>query len=399
MPGVEVFFSETDLSFVKGKRVGIVTNHTGVDQNFVSTIERCKSHKAPFRVTAIFAPEHGINGREYAYEQVAHSEDHRGVPIYSLHGTTRRPTKQMLSNVDVLIYDIQDVGVRSYTYISTLFYVMEEAARYKKRVVVLDRPNPISGEVVDGPLLEQKWRSFIGYINVPFCHGMTVGELAKYFNAEYKVGCDLRVIPMKGWQRDMSFKDTGLGWVPMSPHIPEPDSPLYYATTGCIGELGLVNIGVGYSLPFKLIGAEWIDAYRFAKLLNKQKMPGVHFIPFHYKPFYGSYRGKNLNGVKIQITNPKIYKPCSTQFAILGILKSMYPSQMLGSMQKIQPANRSAFCKAFGTDKIFSLVQKEKYCTWKLIAYDQKNRERFQKKREKYLFPCYNASKQNRARP
>ena len=198
---------------------------------------------------ALFSPEHGLTGLAYSWEKVKdHKED--GIPVYSLHGETRRPTAAMLKDLDVLIYDIQDIGVRPYTYISTLFYSMEEAAKRHMQFVVLDRPNPINGHMIDGPMLEEQWRSYIGYINIPYCHGMTIGELAEYFNAEYKIGCNLKVVAMEGWSRDMTFKDTGLHWVPTSPHIPEAETPLFFATTGLIGELNIVNIGIGYTLPF-----------------------------------------------------------------------------------------------------------------------------------------------------
>ena len=199
----------------------------------------------------------------------------------------------MLKGIDLLIYDIQDIGSRSYTFLSTLLYVMEEAAKQQIKVMVLDRPNPINGIVMDGPMLEEKWRSFLGYINVPYCHGMTIGELAQYFNGEYKIGCDLEVIPMKGWKRTMSFKDTHLPWVPTSPHVPEAETALVYPVTGILGELGIVNIGIGYTLPFKLIGAPWIQAEAFAEQLNQQQFPGVRFLPFYYRPFYGKFEGEN----------------------------------------------------------------------------------------------------------
>ena len=214
----------------------------------------------------------------------------------------------MLKDVDILIYDIQDIGSRSYTYITTLFYVMEEAAKAQIPLIVLDRPNPINGLLVEGPMLNERWRSFIGYVNVPYCHGMTVGELALFFNAEYQIGCKLEVIQMQGWKRWMHFEDTGLAWVPTSPHIPEADTPLFYASTGIIGELGIVSIGIGYSLPFKVVGAPWIRAQEFATAMNAQRLPGVHFMPYHFKPFYGLYKEKQCQGVLIRITDPHVFK-------------------------------------------------------------------------------------------
>ena len=231
----------------------------------------------------------------------------------------------MLKKVDVLIYDIQDIGSRTYTYITTLFYVMEEAAKKKIPVIVLDRPNPINGITVDGPMLEEPLRSMVGYINIPYCYGMTIGELAQFFNKEYKVGCYLEVIPMKGWTRSMSYHDTGLPWIPTSPYIPESDTPLYYPITGALGEISLVNIGIGYTLPFKLIGAPWINAMELSNALNTARYPGVYFTPFFYRPFYGKFKNENCEGVLITVSNPLKYKPLATQFLIIETLRKLYP--------------------------------------------------------------------------
>src|SRR5579872_3298425 len=288
--GVDLFFSEGRADQLKGKRIGILTNHTGVDSQKRSTLQLFKERAGEYKITAIFSPEHGLQGQHYAFESVKHGEE-KGIPIYSLHGETRRPKPEMLKDLDIVIYDIQDTGVRAYTYPTTLFYMMEEAAKRGIEVIVLDRPNPINGIIVDGPMLEEKWRSFIGYINVPYCHGMTIGELAQFFNAEYKIGCKLKVVPMKGWNRAMSYRDTGLSWIPPSPNVPEADTPLFCPTTGILGELSILNIGIGFTLPFKVVGAPWVDAKEFADKLNAQKLPGVHFQPFHFRPFWGLYKG------------------------------------------------------------------------------------------------------------
>ena len=260
---------------LKGKRIGLVTNHTAVNCRMESTIDLFKagSKKGLFTLTALFAPEHGLTGSTYAGESILDDEDEEGIPIYSLHGKTRRPTGDMLKQIDVLVYDIQDIGSRSYTYISTLFYAMEECAKKNIQVIVLDRPNPLNGLTVDGPMMEEQYRSFLGYINVPYCHGMTIGELARFFNGEYEIGCKLTVIPMKGWSRRMSFDETGLPWIPTSPYIPEATTAYYYPTTGVLGEFSLVNIGIGFTLPFKVVGAPWIDAKKFAQALNAKNFP------------------------------------------------------------------------------------------------------------------------------
>lgn len=381
--GVDVFFDEGYDIALKGKRVGLVTNHTGVNRDLLLTSDLFKNRS--FKLTALFSPEHGLKGVAYAAEKVMHTKDLNGAPIYSLHGETRRPTEAMLKDVDTMIYDIQDIGVRAYTYATTLFYVMEEASKRDIEVIVLDRPNPMGGALVDGPMLEESFRSYIGYVNVPYCHGMTIGELARFFNEEYKLRCKLKVVPMKGWKRSMVYAETALTWIPPSPHIPESDTPFFSASTGILGEIELVNIGIGYTLPFKVVGAEWIDADVFAQVLNKQKLPGVTFTPFHYRPFYGSYKGVDCHGVLIVINDYKKYKPLSVQFSLLGILKSLYPKEFEKKMGSISAAKKNLFCLASGNNKIFSMLEKEKYVTWKLLEFDKDKREDFLKKREKYL--------------
>jgi uncharacterized protein YbbC (DUF1343 family) len=377
--GVDVFFQEQHLVSLKGKRIGLLTNHTGVDSQMRSTLQLFQDCG---QLAALFCPEHGLKGQHYAAEVIKNSNE-KGIPVYSLHGDTRRPKPEMLKNVDVLIYDMQCTGVRSYTYPTTLFYAMEAAAKLGIEVIVLDRPNPIDGLIVDGPMLEERWRSFIGYINVPYCHGMTIGELAHFFNEEYKVGCKLKVIPMKGWQRSMSYRDTGLAWIPPSPNVPEADTPLFCPSTGILGELGILNIGIGFTLPFKIVGAPWIDAKEFAEKLNAQKLPGVHFQPFHFRPFWGLYKGLDCQGVLIQVTDAKVYKPLSVQFLLLGMLKSIYPKEFMKRFAESE--KKDLFCKASGTDAVYEILLKEKYPAWKLIELHKIEREAFLEKRKKYL--------------
>lgn len=381
--GVDVFLEEGHDLVLKDKAVGLVTNHTGVNKNLILTSELFK--KQCFHLKALFSPEHGLKGVAYANEKVTHAKDVHGIPVYSLHGETKRPTAEMLKGLDVIIYDIQDIGVRAYTYATTLFYVIEEAAKKGIEVIVLDRPNPMSGMMVDGPMLEEAFRSYIGYVNVPYCHGMTIGELARLFNEEYKLKCKLKVIPMKGWKRTMTFAETGLKWIPPSPHVPEPDTPFFSASTGILGEIDLVNIGIGYTLPFKVVGASWIDADAFAGALNKQQLPGVIFTPFHYRPFYGSYKGVDCHGALIVITDPLKYKPLRVQFALLGILKSLYPQEFSKKWKALTADKKRLFCLASGSDKIFSIVEKEQYVFWKLVELDQEKKATFLKTRNKYL--------------
>lgn len=381
--GIDRFFEEGLERPLVGKRLGLIAHDAGINGEYRTTLDLFLAREE-LTVTAVFAPEHGYHGVAYASESVPHQQI-RGIPLFSLHGQTRRPTAKMLEQVDVLLFDIQDVGSRSYTYISTLFYCMEEAAKNGIPLFVLDRPNPLGGEVVDGLLLEPKFRSFVGYVDVPYCHGMTIGELARFFNEEYQIGCALTVVPMEGWRRSMQFEETGLAWMPTSPHIPEATTPLYYPVTGILGELGLVNTGVGYTLPFKLIGAPWIDAELLAAELNAQRLPGVLFQPFYFKPFFGAYKNTPCNGVHVCLTDPHRYLPVTTQYTLLGVLKNLYPSEMKKALADASASRREMFNKVNGTDAVWRALVGEKPFMWGLREQCQQDRQAFLLRRKKYL--------------
>ncbi|MFZ4773220.1 MAG: exo-beta-N-acetylmuramidase NamZ family protein [Chlamydiia bacterium] len=368
---------------IKGKRIGLLTNHTALDRDGISSVEKFQLRK-DCKLVTLFAPEHGLNGQQHAAENVKDSKK-GGVPVYSLHGSSRRPSESQLKGLDVVVYDIQDIGVRSYTYASSLYYMMEEAAKRNIEVVVLDRPNPINGLIVDGPMLHTKWRSFIGYVNVPYIHGMTIGELAQFFNTEYKVGAKLTVIPMKGWNRGMEFKDTGLNWIPTSPNIPEPDTPLFYATTGLLGELRLCNIGIGYTLPFKLVGAPWMDASQICRHLNRQGLNGVRFVPIYFKPFSGSMAQLECQGALIQVLDRKTFRPFQVQGLIMGAIKQLYPQKFKEVMAHIGKSEKDLFCKAMGSDEPLQFLKEDKLVGWQIAEFQRAERELFMEKRKNYL--------------
>jgi uncharacterized protein YbbC (DUF1343 family) len=382
--GADVFVTDSMYLKFSEKRIGLVSNQSAVNAQMKTTLELLQ--KKGYKITALFAPEHGFYGDAYAYDHIEH-EVLKGVPIYSLHGTHRRPTEKMLKDVDLLMYDIQDIGSRSYTYLSTLFYCMEEAARYQIPFVVLDRPNPMGGAICDGPGVEEEYRSFLGYLNVPYCHGMTVGELARLFMEEYKLSLDLTVVKVKGWKRGMHFDESELKWIPTSPQIPESDTPFFYPTTGIIGHCSLASIGIGYTLPFKLVGAPWINPELFAETLNAQKLPGVCFYPFQFRPFFGKYKLETCKGVRIFITDTKTFRPVTTQFVIMGILKSLYPNHFDEEFQKVlhSKSKHDVFLKLVGRKEILRLFSEEKFITWKLREIVQKDCAEFEKKRSKYL--------------
>ena len=325
--GIEVLKSE-DFKPLEGLRIGLVTNPTGVDNNLVSDIDLL--HRAAnVKLVALFGPEHGVRGSSHAGDAVDNDSDAAtGLPVFSLYGKNRIPSDEMLQGIDALVYDIQDVGCRSFTYISTLYNVMKAAVRNYKKVVVLDRPNPLGGEKIEGNMTEDNCISFVSQFKIPYVYGLTPGELALYLNGEGLIPggrCNLQVIKMKGWKRRMTYEDTGLHWVLSSPHIPEASTAPFYSVTGIIGELYNISIGVGYTLPFKLIGAEWIKAPEFAERMNNLRLPGVAFRPIYYTPYYSVGKGKELQGVQVYFTDYRKASLCDVQWYALQELYKLYP--------------------------------------------------------------------------
>lgn len=318
--GVDVLQSD-NFKILQGKRVGLITNPTGVNSKLQSTIDIL--HKAEnVNLTVLFAPEHGVRGNFWAGSSVSSSVDKKTkLPIFSLYGKNKEPNKKAISNVDVLVYDIQDVGVRSYTYISTMGIVMETAAKYNKEVVILDRPNPLGGERVEGALVQNGFFSFVSRYKIPYVYGLTCGELAMLLNNEgllkNEAKCKLKVVKMQGWRRSMTFGETKLQWVPTSPHIPTWQTSYYYAATGIIGEIDPNLIGVGYTLPFKTLVTKSINADKLAKVMNDLKLEGIIFRPIYIKPYYMPKKGKELQGVQIHITNFKTVALTDIQFYFL----------------------------------------------------------------------------------
>ncbi|MES2307968.1 MAG: DUF1343 domain-containing protein [Verrucomicrobiota bacterium] len=286
---------------LEGKRVGLITNQTGVNSRGVSTIDILR-HSKQVNLVALYSPEHGLYGAELAGDQVSDTKDERtGLPVYSLHGATRKPTPAMLKGIDVLLYDLQDIGCRSYTYISTMGLAMEAAGEAGIEFYVLDRPNPLGGNRVEGMPLDPKFRSFVGQWSIPYVYGLTCGELANMIVKEKWImkAPKLVIVPMGGWRREMTWQETGLVWVPTSPHIPMAETCYHYVITGLIGELSIVSTGVGYTQPFMLIGHPSFNAFEFADKFNAKGMKGVTFRPAFYKPFYGSLKGQMCQGVQM----------------------------------------------------------------------------------------------------
>lgn len=338
---------------LQGKRVALCTNPTGVDHQLRSTVDILFEGQqvGDYKLVALFGPEHGVRGNAHAGDAVSNEVDAKtGIPMMSLYGKTRKPSAEMLSGIDCVVYDIQDIGCRSFTYISTMGNLMEACAEYGKQLIVLDRPNPLGGEKIEGNLVEEGYFSFVSQFKIPYVYGQTCGELALYLNAQSDKPCQLTVIPMEGWRRDMTWEETGLEWVVASPHIPQAKTALFYPATGIFGELGYVSIGVGYTLPFELIGAPWIDAEALADKLNARKVPGVVFRPIFFKPYYSNFNGEQCQGVQIHLLDYKQAHLSDLQFIIVEALMELYPEKNV--FQQCNQKRLSMFDKVCGSPYI-----------------------------------------------
>jgi uncharacterized protein YbbC (DUF1343 family) len=345
---------KSDFEVLKGKAAGLITNPTGVDRNLRTDID-ILFNASGVKLLALYSPEHGIRGDFSAGDAVGASVDpYTGLPVYSLYGNTRKPTKEMLKGIEVLVYDIQDIGSRSYTFISTLGLAMEAAAENNIPFVVLDRPNPLGGIRMEGAITKPEFISFVSQFPIPYIHGLTTGELAELLNGEgllkNKIKCNLTVIRMKGWKRTMNFMDTELPWVPSSPHIPHATTPFFYPATGILGELYTISIGVGFTLPFELFAAEWIDADSLAKNMNKLALPGVIFRPIHFKPYYSVSQGKAIHGIQIHLTDPEMAPLSLLQFYLLQETHKLWPEKNVFTM--CEKSRLDMFDKVCGTDRI-----------------------------------------------
>ncbi len=324
--GDEVFLQSAwrDLA---GKCVGVITNQTGVTSRLVNIVDAIKANPN-ICLKAIYSPEHGLRGDRPAGAYVASYTDARtGLPVYSLYGDQRHPNAAMLAGVDVLLFDIQDVGARPYTYVSTMAYAMQAAKQFGKEIWVLDRPNPIAGTMVEGPVLDPAFKSFIGLYPIPMRHGMTVGELARLFNNQFGIGASLRVIKMQGWKRSMYWPDTGLQWVQTSPNIPEWSTAEVYPCTGLTDSIGL-NGGIGTTKPFKYVGAQNVDAYGLASVLNARNIPGVYFRPAYWSPFFGALSGQQIAGVELDVFDPKVFPSVRTAVEIATAVRAVSPGAL-----------------------------------------------------------------------
>ena len=387
--GIEVL-RDSGFEGLVGRKVGLVTNPSGVDRYLKSTIDIL--FNAPgVELVALYGPEHGVRGDVYAGGHISDTVDEvTGLPVYSLYGPTRKPTQEMLKGIDVMVYDIQDVGVRSYTYISTLGLVMEACGEAGIEVMVLDRPNPLGGNKIEGCCVEPGFFSFVSQYKIPYVYGLTVGEVALMINSEgmnrgqkgdqQPAKCRLKVIPMEGWTRDMVYEDTGLPWVLPSPNIPFKETPMYYASAGICGELyGFLNVGIGYTLPFQIFGATWLDPVRLKERLESYDLPGISFRTIWFKPFSGSQKGNLVKGLQYFFTDYENARLTDTQFYVMQAIAELYPDKKPFDVI----SGYGLFDKVCGTDYVRLEIQK-RYKVSDIIEYWRKDEDAFRELSQRY---------------
>ena len=377
MPGIEVLLKQPP-DFLRGKRIGLVTNPTGVDSELRSSIDLLARHPQ-LHLVALFGPEHGVRGNVQAGEKVEATVDEAtGLPVFSLYGEHREPTAEMLKGIDVLLFDIQDVGARFYTYPYTLAGAMRAARRAGIPVVVLDRPNPIGGLKVEGPVLEPEYASFVGQFPIPVRHGMTMGELARLFNEAFAIGAELHVVPVEGWNRNVAESGHALHWVPPSPNMPTPDTALVYPGTALF-EGTNVSEGRGTTRPFETIGAPFIQAEALAARMNALALPGVRFRPTWFTPTFSKHAGLLCGGVQIHVTDREAFLPVRTGLALLKTLHDDYPQDF-----RFEPGNPPFFDKLAGNGWIRLAIEKGESVD-DMEARWQLELQRFQEVRRHYL--------------
>lgn len=345
---------EKHLDLLKDKHVGLVVNHTAKLSSGEFLVDALMQNG--INVVALFGPEHGVRGEASAGEKVSDSKDQKtGIPIFSLYRKNRKPTQDMLKNIDVLVYDIQDVGARFYTYISTMGLCMEAAAERKIPFIVLDRPNPLGGLKIDGPIMEDSLKSFVGMYPIPVVYGLTCGELAMMINDEGwladKAKCKLTIIKMEGWKRSMLWTETGLNWIAPSPNIPTVETAFTYPAT-CFVEATNISEGRGTGKPFQYIGAPFINGGQLATSLNKTLMPGVEFSPVSFTPTSSKFKGEQCSGVFVRVTNARTFEPFNTGLAIIRQMLALSPTELT--------VNTASFLRLMGSEGVYEALMDRK---------------------------------------
>lgn len=374
---LEVFQNQY-MYLVKGKKVGLLTNPTAVDGKYNSIVDVFQENKN-IDLRVLFAPEHGVRGEFRAGVNFdGYTDKNSKLKVYSLHdGRSDSKFSQAVRNVDVVVYAIQDIGIRTYTYVWQMEKMMRAVAANRKTLVILDVPNILGNRNCDGPLVAKSLISGIGPYPVPFQYGLTVGELAKYLNAEYKINCKLVVVPMKGYDGKTRFEKLDRPWVPTSQNIPSLNAAYCYGITGIIGPIGSIGIGVGTQFPFQLVYAPWIDGYKMADYLNSLNLPGIRFRAIHFSPQRGLYADKMCHGVQLHVTDPMKLKPFTTGMAILCYLQKNYSKNMSWS------SNTRAFDIASGNSNIRLWIRSGRDY-WSIVKSYRWAAEQFNNKVNKY---------------
>ena len=372
--GIETLLHDR-FDLIRGKHVGLITNPTGVDHELVGDVDLL-AHAPGVHLVALFGPEHGIRGAHQAGAGVGSERDPvTGLPVYSLYGKTRQPTPAMLKGVDVLVFDIQAVGARFYTYLYTMADAMKAAAAARIPIIVLDRPDPIGGTAVQGPVLDPKFASFVGEYPIPLRYGMTIGELAGLFNHEFHIGADLTVVQMRGWRRWMYYDDTPLQFVMPSPNMPTETTALVYPGMGLV-EGTNVSEGRGTTRPFELLGAPWIDAEQLARALNDRHLAGMRFRPVHFTPTFSKYEGKPCNGVQVHVMDRDTFDPVVVGLTVIATIHDLYPHEF--------HFNASDFDRLIGNDWVRQDIEKDVPVS-EMQRRWQAGLSQFEKVRQKYL--------------
>ena len=367
--GADQVIEHPYFKLLRGKRIGIITNQTGVNSKLKSTI-KILSHHPELEVVAIFSPEHGLMGRIQAGTPISSQGK-----IYSLYGRNRAPTSQMLAKVDVLLYDIQDVGVRFYTYISTLYLSLQAAAEHQIPLIVLDRPDPTGGSQIEGPVLQEKYKSFVGIEKLPIRYGMTPGELAQMFNIEKNLNCNLKIIPLLGWRRGQWYDQTGMQWIPPSPNMPTLRTASVYAGF-CLIEGTNISEGRGTKHPFEFIGAPWLDNKKLVDRLNKHRLPGVNFRLQTFTPSFSKYKDELCLGVQIHVFDRDSFKPTEAVLFFLSEVLKLHPRKITFHREKFDAlAGNSWIREALNHNHPVKTI----------VARWQHSLEKFKDKRKKYL--------------
>lgn len=378
---------------LRGKRVGLLTNPSGINSRGVSTIQLL--HRAPeVNLVALFGAEHGLDGKASAGKEVRDGTDPvTGLPVFSLYGPgpIRKPTEAMLRRIDILVYDLQDTGARSYTFISSMGMAMNACGKAGVEFMVLDRPNPLGGIRVEGPLFNPRFRSMVGQWPIPYVYGMTCGELARLLNKEGMIEhpCVLYIVPMRGWKRDMVWRDTGLSWKPTSPLVPHAHSPLFQVAMGMVGEIGGLDLGFGTQMPFELFGSAWLDANKVSRYLNALKLPGLNFRAIKTTIARGGYKGKTIPAVKVDFIDPVRAPLTPVNLYVIEAMRKEQGKDMI-RIQNEAGKNWGLFDKVNGTNATRLDLQVGRSVD-NIVESWRHGLEKFQSKRLPYLI--YRSSK------